>query len=83
MPPPQDGVHDSAARVPLLPPPAPRRAAVRLRPLPLLIAAAFAASYRLLFHLAPAPSYYQSLLLSLGSNDTAATHLHALTSAPT
>ncbi|EES01459.1 hypothetical protein BDA96_03G315600 [Sorghum bicolor] len=82
MPPPQDGAHDSAARVPLLPPPAPRRAAVRLRPLPLLIAAAFAASYRLLFHLAPAPSYYQSLLLSLGSNDTAAAHLHALTIRP-
>ncbi|AQL00664.1 Peptidase M28 family protein [Zea mays] len=81
MPPPQDGVDDSAARVPLLPPPAPRRAAVRLHPLPLLIAATLAASYRLLF-LAPAPSYYQSLLLSLGSNDTAAAHLHALTIRP-
>lgn len=81
MPPPPDGVDDSAARAPLLPPPVPRRAAVRLRPLPLLIAAAFAASYHLLF-LAPAPSYYQSLYLSLGSNDTAAAHLHALTIRP-
>ncbi|XP_062206820.1 probable glutamate carboxypeptidase LAMP1 [Phragmites australis] len=71
----------AAARAPLLPPPAPRRAAARFHPLPLLIAAAFAASYRLLLF-APAPSYYQYLFLSLGSNDTAAAHLRALTVRP-
>ncbi|WVZ68884.1 hypothetical protein U9M48_017764 [Paspalum notatum var. saurae] len=81
MPTPQDGVDGSAARIPLLPPAPPRRAAVRLHPLPLLVAAAFAASYHLFF-LTPAPSYYQSLYLSLGSNDTAAAHLHALTIRP-
>jgi N-acetylated-alpha-linked acidic dipeptidase len=67
---------------PLLPPPAPgRAAAARLYPLPLLVAAAFASSYHLLL-VTPSPSYYQSLFLSLGSNDTAAAHLRALTARP-
>ncbi|TKW16708.1 hypothetical protein SEVIR_5G317000v4 [Setaria viridis] len=79
--PPQDGADEPSARAPLLPPPAPRRAAARLHPLPLIVAAAFVASFRFVF-LAPAPSYYQSLFLSLGSNDTAATHLRALTQRP-
>ncbi|KAF8696384.1 hypothetical protein HU200_037295 [Digitaria exilis] len=79
--PPHDGAEEPSARAPLLPPPAPRRAAARLHPLPLIVAAAFVASFRLLF-LAPDPSYYQSLLLSLGSNDTAAAHLRALTLRP-
>ncbi|KAL6845141.1 hypothetical protein ACP4OV_024636 [Aristida adscensionis] len=74
---------DAAARAPLLlRGPAPRRAAARLRPLPFLVAATFAASYHLLFLVAPPPSYYQSLLLSLGSNGTAAAHLRALTVRP-
>uniref|UniRef100_A0A453FFN0 Peptidase M28 domain-containing protein n=1 Tax=Aegilops tauschii subsp. strangulata TaxID=200361 RepID=A0A453FFN0_AEGTS len=49
-------------------------------PLPLLVGALFATYYHLL--VAPAPSYYQSLFLSLGSNDTAAAHLRALTVRP-
>jgi N-acetylated-alpha-linked acidic dipeptidase len=79
---PKDGADEPSARAPLLPPPpAPRRAAARLHPLPLLVAAAFVASIHFVF-LAPAPSYYQSLFLSLGSNDTAAAHLRALTQRP-
>uniref|UniRef100_A0A0D9V5H8 glutamate carboxypeptidase II n=1 Tax=Leersia perrieri TaxID=77586 RepID=A0A0D9V5H8_9ORYZ len=84
MPPPPDDNGSSSARTPLIPhtPPfPPRRGVSRLHPLPLLVAAAFAASYHL-FIPAPAPSYYQSLLLSLGSNDTAAAHLRALTLRP-
>ncbi|KAL6616049.1 hypothetical protein ACP70R_038319 [Stipagrostis hirtigluma subsp. patula] len=77
----QDERSTAGARAPLLPAPTPRRASARLYPLPLLVAAAFAASYHL-FALAPSPSYYQSLLLSLGSNDTAAAHLRALTVRP-
>ncbi|RLN23627.1 putative glutamate carboxypeptidase 2 [Panicum miliaceum] len=79
--PPLDGADEPSARAPLLPPPAPRRAAARLHPLPLIVAAAFVASFHFLF-LAPGPSYYQSLFLSLGSNDTAAAHLRALTQRP-
>uniref|UniRef100_A0A453FFC8 Peptidase M28 domain-containing protein n=1 Tax=Aegilops tauschii subsp. strangulata TaxID=200361 RepID=A0A453FFC8_AEGTS len=56
------------------------RATARLHPLPLLVGALFATYYHLL--VAPAPSYYQSLFLSLGSNDTAAAHLRALTVRP-
>uniref|UniRef100_A0A0D9YET7 glutamate carboxypeptidase II n=1 Tax=Oryza glumipatula TaxID=40148 RepID=A0A0D9YET7_9ORYZ len=82
MPPPPEDDGSSSARTPLIPPtpPPPGRAVARLHPLPLLVAAAFAASYHLL--VAPAPSYYRSLFLSLGSNDTAAAHLHALTLRP-
>ncbi|KAK3161905.1 hypothetical protein QOZ80_1BG0082920 [Eleusine coracana subsp. coracana] len=72
---------EDSARAPLLPAPPPRRAAASLHPLPLLVAAAFAASYHLLLA-APPPSHYQSLFLSLGSNDTAAAHLRALTARP-
>ena len=80
--PPLDGADEPSARAPLLPSPAaPRRAAARLYPLPLIVAAAFVASFHLLF-LAPGPSHYQSLFLSLGSNDTAAAHLRALTQRP-
>ncbi|RLM92591.1 putative glutamate carboxypeptidase 2 [Panicum miliaceum] len=79
--PPLDGADEPSARAPLLPPHAPRRAAARLHPLPLIVAAAFLASFHLLF-LSPGPSYYQSLFLSLGSNDTAAAHLRALTQRP-
>nr|XP_051227728.1 probable glutamate carboxypeptidase LAMP1 isoform X2 [Lolium perenne] len=74
---------DHFARTPLIarPLPLPRRAAARLHPLPLLVAAAaFATYYHLL--VAPAPSYYHSLFLSLGSNETAAAHLRALTARP-
>uniref|UniRef100_A0A0E0JIJ7 Aminopeptidase NAALADL1 n=1 Tax=Oryza punctata TaxID=4537 RepID=A0A0E0JIJ7_ORYPU len=80
-PPPEDD--GSSARRPLIPPtplPPPGRAVARLHSLPLLVAAAFAASYHLL--VAPSPSYYHSLFLSLGSNDTAAAHLRALTLRP-
>uniref|UniRef100_A0A0E0DZ54 Aminopeptidase NAALADL1 n=1 Tax=Oryza meridionalis TaxID=40149 RepID=A0A0E0DZ54_9ORYZ len=82
MPPPPEDDGSSSARTPLIPPtpPPPGRAVARLHPLPLLVAAAFAASCHLL--VAPAPSYYRSLFLSLGSNDTAAAHLHALTLRP-
>ena len=81
MPPPHHE-DDPSARTPLIaaPHPLPRRAAARLHPLPLLVAAAFATCYHLL--VSPAPSYYHSLFLSLGSNDTAAAHLRALTARP-
>ncbi|KAF7030494.1 hypothetical protein CFC21_042027 [Triticum aestivum] len=81
MPPPL-GHDDSCLLTPLIPatPPLPPRATARLHPLPLLVGALFATYYHLL--VAPAPSYYQSLFLSLGSNDTAAAHLRALTVRP-
>ncbi|KQK09681.1 probable glutamate carboxypeptidase LAMP1 isoform X2 [Brachypodium distachyon] len=80
MPPPH-GDDESYAHTPLIPPPPlPRRATARLHLFPLLVAATFAAYYHLVA--APAPSYYQSLFLSLGSNDTAAAHLRALTIRP-
>ncbi|CAO2197666.1 unnamed protein product [Urochloa humidicola] len=80
--PPQDRADEPSARAPLLPQPAARRAAARLlRPLTLIVAAAFFAWFQLVF-LAPAPSYYQCLFLSLGSNDTAAAHLRVLTQRP-
>uniref|UniRef100_A0A453FFC3 Peptidase M28 domain-containing protein n=4 Tax=Aegilops tauschii subsp. strangulata TaxID=200361 RepID=A0A453FFC3_AEGTS len=82
MPPPLGG-DDSCLLTPLIPatpPPLPPRATARLHPLPLLVGALFATYYHLL--VAPAPSYYQSLFLSLGSNDTAAAHLRALTVRP-
>ncbi|XP_015691752.2 probable glutamate carboxypeptidase LAMP1 [Oryza brachyantha] len=79
-PPPPDDDGSSSARTPLIPTAPPRRAVARLHPLPLLVAAAFAASYHVL--VAPAPSYYHSLFLSLGSNDTAAAHLRELTLRP-
>ncbi|GJM93172.1 hypothetical protein PR202_ga09703 [Eleusine coracana subsp. coracana] len=72
---------EDSTQAPLLPAPPPRRAAASLHPLPLLVAAAFAVSYHLLLA-APPPSHYQSLFLSLGSNDTAAAHLRALTARP-
>ncbi|XP_047056785.1 probable glutamate carboxypeptidase LAMP1 [Lolium rigidum] len=73
---------DPSTRTPLIaaPPSLPRRAAAWLHPLPLLVAAALATYYHLLA--APAPSYYHALFLSLGSNDTAAAHLRALTARP-
>ncbi|CAO2178315.1 unnamed protein product [Urochloa humidicola] len=80
--PPQDGADEPSARAPLLPQPAARRAAARLlRSLTLIVTATFFAWFQLVF-LAPAPSYYQSLFLSLGSNDTAAAHLRVLTQRP-
>ncbi|VAH63518.1 unnamed protein product [Triticum turgidum subsp. durum] len=82
MPPPL-GDDDSCLLTPLIsasPPPLPPRATARLHPLPLLVGALFATYYHLL--VAPAPSYYQSLFLSLGCNDTAAAHLRALTVRP-
>ncbi|KAE8775826.1 putative glutamate carboxypeptidase 2 [Hordeum vulgare] len=83
MPPPH-GEDDSSALKPLIPmdptPPPPRRATARLHLLPLLVGVLFATYYHLL--VAPAASYYQSLFLSLGSNDTAAAHLRALTVRP-
>ncbi|KAM3351144.1 hypothetical protein ACQJBY_023257 [Aegilops geniculata] len=82
MPPPL-GDDDSCLLTPLIPaapPLPPPRATARLHPLPLLVGALFATYHHLL--VAPAPSYYQSLFLSLGSNDTAAAHLRALTVRP-
>ncbi|KAG8077876.1 hypothetical protein GUJ93_ZPchr0007g4738 [Zizania palustris] len=79
-PPPSEDDGSTSSRTPLIPAPPPRRAVTRLNPLALLVAAAFAASYHLL--VAPSPSYYYSLFLSLGSNDTAAAHLRALTLRP-
>ncbi|XP_071684521.1 probable glutamate carboxypeptidase LAMP1 isoform X2 [Lolium perenne] len=81
MAPPHVG-DDTSTRTPLIaaPPYLPRRAAAWLHPLPLLVAAALATYYHLLA--APAPSYYHALFLTLGSNDTAAAHLRALTARP-
>ncbi|KAL5223380.1 hypothetical protein ABZP36_028093 [Zizania latifolia] len=79
-PPPSEDDGSTSSRTPLIPAPPPRRAVTRLNPLALLVAAAFAASYH--FLVAPSPSYYHSLFLSLGSNDTAAAHLRALTLRP-